>query len=80
MLNFEKRLVKLSSVPHTTLGLMTTVFLKLLKAFVSPWNLDFWYNDFEFSLAPIAETWINFFTSDSEQIFEIASGILAWML
>ena len=32
-LNFEKRLVKLSSVPQTTLGLTITVFLKLFSAF-----------------------------------------------
>ena len=71
----EKRLVKLSSVPQTTLGLTIIVFLKLLSAWTSPLNLDFWYKDFDFSLAPIALICINFFTSDSEQIFEIASGI-----
>ena len=35
-LNFEKRFVKLSSVPQTTLGLNITVFLKLFNAFTSP--------------------------------------------
>ena len=79
-LNLEKRFVKLSSVPQTTLGLMIIVFLKLLSALISPWNLDFWYKDFDVSLAPIALTWINFFTSDKEQIFEIASGISEWIL
>ena len=67
-------MVKLSSEPQTTLGLIMTVFLKLLSALTSPWYLDFWYKDFDLSLAPIALTWINFFTSDSEQIFETASG------
>ena len=41
ILSFEKRLVKLSSVPQTTLGLTITVFLKLLKALTSPRCLDF---------------------------------------
>ena len=40
-LNFENKFVKLSSVPHTTLGLRIIEFLKFLKAFVSPLNLDF---------------------------------------
>ena len=35
-------LIQLSSVPHTTLGLITTVFLKFSSAFISPWYLDFW--------------------------------------
>ena len=41
-LNLEKRLVKLSSVPQTTLGLIITVFLKFFKALISPKYLDFW--------------------------------------
>ena len=56
ILNFEKRFVKLSSVPQTTLGLIITVFLKLSSALSSPSFLDFWYSDFEFSFAPIADT------------------------
>ena len=59
---------------------MTTVFLKFSSALTSPWYLDFWYRDLEFSLAPIAETWINFLTSDSEQILATASGMFVWML
>ena len=80
MLNFEKRFVKLSSVPQTTLGLIITVFLKLLQALTSPWYFDFWYIDLEFSLAPIADIFINFLTSDIEQILATASGILEWIL
>ena len=55
-LNLENKLVKLSSGPHTTLGLIITVFLKLIKDFSSPENLDLWYEDFESLLAPIALT------------------------
>ena len=44
-LSFEKRLVKLSSGPQTTLGLIITVFLKFSSAFCSPKNFDFWYKD-----------------------------------
>ena len=67
-------MVKLSSKPQTTLGLIITVFLKLFKALISPLNFYCWYFDFESLLAPIAETWINFFTLDPEQYFEIISG------
>ena len=80
ILSFENRLVKLSSGPQTTLGLIITVFLKFSNAFCSPRNFDFWYRDFDLSLAPIALTWINFLTSDSEQILAIASGIFEWIL
>jgi len=36
ILNLEKRLVKLSSVPQTTLGLIIIELLKLLSALISP--------------------------------------------
>ena len=39
--NFENKLVKLSSGPQTTLGLIITVFLKFSSAFCSPENFDF---------------------------------------
>ena len=39
-LNLANKLVKLSSLPQTTLGLITTVFLKLFKEFYSPKNFD----------------------------------------
>ena len=55
-LNLANRLVKLSSGPHTTLGLKITVFLKFIRDFSSPANLDLWYADFESLLDPIAET------------------------
>ena len=77
MLNLENKFVKLSSVPQTTLGLIMTVFLKFVSALTSPWNLDLWYKDFEFSLAPIALTWMNFLTSYWAHIFTTASGIPA---
>ena len=41
-LSFAKRLVKLSSFPQTTLGLIITVFLKFANAFCSPLNFDCW--------------------------------------
>ena len=55
-LNFANRLVKLSSLPQTTLGLITTVFLKLFSDFSSPKNFDCWYFDLDSMLAPIALT------------------------
>ena len=39
-LNNKLDFVKLSSVPHTTLGLIITVFLKFSKTFCSPLNFD----------------------------------------
>ena len=39
-LNFEKRFVKLSSVPQTTLGLIIIELLKFEIDFSSPLNLD----------------------------------------
>ena len=39
-LNLENKLVKLSSGPQTTLGLKITVFLKFIRDFSSPENLD----------------------------------------
>ena len=39
-LSLENKLVKLSSGPHTTLGLIITVFLKFIRDFSSPANLD----------------------------------------